>query len=150
MNPHRYRRSHNLTEKSDVYSFGIVLLELITGQPAIIKHMDHIHVMQYVGEYLEKGEITSVIDEQMEGDFNLDSVCKAIEISVACTRAMSTQRVTMSEVLMGLKECLEMEMARGPNNRASRVALKMNGLRMDHSPDICSMDFELMTGPSGR
>ncbi|MFS7916732.1 putative transferase, protein kinase RLK-Pelle-LRR-I-1 family [Helianthus anomalus] len=50
----KYRRSHNLNEKSDVYNFGIVLLELITGQPAIIKRMDHIHIMQYVGHYLKK------------------------------------------------------------------------------------------------
>ncbi|KAI3754219.1 hypothetical protein L1987_53998 [Smallanthus sonchifolius] len=145
-----YRRSHNLNEKSDVYSFGIVLLELITGQPAIIKSTDHIHIMQYVGPYLEKGEVTSVIDEQMGGDFNLESVWKAIEISVACTRAMSTQRVTMSEVLTGLKACLEMEMTRRPRNRSNHVVQNMDGLRMDHSPDFSSMDFELMTGPSGR
>ncbi|KAL8243449.1 hypothetical protein R6Q59_009707 [Mikania micrantha] len=147
-----YRKSRNLNEKSDVYSFGIVLLELITGQPAIIKNMDHIHIMQYVGTYLQKGEITSVIDEQMGGDFNLDSLLKAIEISVACTQPMSTQRVTMTEVLTGLKSCLEMEMTRGLRNqaRANHVVHSMDGLRMDHSPDICSMDFELMTGPSGR
>ncbi|XP_076921825.1 putative LRR receptor-like serine/threonine-protein kinase At4g29180 [Bidens hawaiensis] len=145
-----YRRSHELNEKSDVYSFGIVLLELITGQPAIIKSDDHIHIMRYVGWYLNKGDITSVIDEQMGGDFNLESVCKAIEISVACTRATSTQRVTMSEVLTGLKACLKMEMARGPRNRANVVVHNMGGLRMDLSPEFCSMDFELMTGPSGR
>ncbi|KAD4180352.1 hypothetical protein E3N88_28943 [Mikania micrantha] len=147
-----YRKSRNLNEKSDVYSFGIVLLELITGQPAIIKNMDHIHIMQYVGTYLQKGEITSVIDEQMGGDFNLDSLLKAIEISVACTQPMSTRRVTMTEVLSGLKSCLEMEMTRGLRNQAqaNHVVQSMDGLRMDHSPDICSMDFELMTGPSGR
>ncbi|XP_071729464.1 probable LRR receptor-like serine/threonine-protein kinase At4g29180 isoform X2 [Rutidosis leptorrhynchoides] len=142
--------SHNLNEKSDVYSFGIVLLELITGQPAIIKSMDHIHIMKYVGWYIKQGDITSVIDEQMDGDYNLDSVWKAMEVSVACTRAMSTHRLTMSEVLTGLKSCLEMEMAHGPKTPVNHGIRKMVGLRMDDSPEVCSMDFDLMTGPSGR
>ncbi|PWA64877.1 root hair specific 16 [Artemisia annua] len=145
-----YRRSHNLNEKSDVYSFGIVLLELITGQPAIIKNKDHIHIMHYVGPHLEQGDITSIIDEQMGDDYNLDSVWKAIEISVACTRSMSTQRMTMSEVLTGLKMCLEMELARGSRNKTNYVGQKMAVLKMDHSPEVCSMDFDLMTGISGR
>ncbi|KAL4563864.1 hypothetical protein LXL04_027912 [Taraxacum kok-saghyz] len=145
-----YRKSHNLNEKSDVYSFGIVLLELITGQPAIIKNMDHIHIIKYVGPYLEKGEITSIIDEQMEGDFNLDSMWKAIEIAVVCTRKVSSQRVNMSEVLTGLKACLELELGLGPRSGSNRGIQKMGGLRMDHSPEVYSMDFELMTGPSGR
>nr|XP_043627868.1 probable LRR receptor-like serine/threonine-protein kinase At4g29180 [Erigeron canadensis] len=145
-----YRESRNLNEKSDVYSFGIVLLELITGQPAIIKTTYHTHIIQYVTPYLEHGDITSIVDEQMEGDFNLDSVWKAIELSVACTRAKSTQRVTMSEVLTGLKSCLEMELARGPKNQVNHGSQKMVGLRMDHSPEVFSMDFDLMTAPSGR
>nr|XP_043628261.1 probable LRR receptor-like serine/threonine-protein kinase At4g29180 [Erigeron canadensis] len=145
-----YRKSHNLNEKSDVYSFGIVLLELITGQPAIIKTTYHTHILQYVSPYLEHGDITGIIDEQMEGDFNLDSVWKAIELSVACTRAKSTQRVTMSEVLTGLKSCLEMELACVPKILVNHGSQKIVGLRMDHSPEVCSMDFELMTAPSGR
>ncbi|XP_024959709.1 probable LRR receptor-like serine/threonine-protein kinase At4g29180 [Cynara cardunculus var. scolymus] len=145
-----YRRSHNLNEKSDVYSFGIVLLELITGQPVIIKCMDYVHIMQYVGPYLEKGEITTIVDEQMGGDFNLDSVWKAIEVAVACTRAKSTERVTMSEVLIRLKVCLEMELARGGRNPTNHMNVKTASLRIDYSPDVCSMDLDLMTGPSAR
>ncbi|KAI3709603.1 hypothetical protein L2E82_39369 [Cichorium intybus] len=145
-----YRKSHNLNEKSDVYSFGIVLLELITGRPAIIKSMNHIHITEYVGAYLEKGEITSIIDAQMEGEFNLDSVWKAMEVAVACTRSTSSKRMTMSEVLTGLKACLEMELTRGSRNGSTRENQKMVGFRMDYSPEVYSMNFEVMTGPSGR
>ncbi|KAI3495795.1 hypothetical protein L1887_38141 [Cichorium endivia] len=145
-----YRKSHNLNEKSDVYSFGIVLLELITGRPAIIKSMNHIHITEYVGAYLEKGEITSIIDAQMEGEFNLDSVWKAMEVAVACTRSTSSKRLTMSEVLTGLKACLEMELTRGSINGSTRENQKMVGFRMDYSPEVYSMNFEVMTGPSGR
>ncbi|KAI3709601.1 hypothetical protein L2E82_39367 [Cichorium intybus] len=145
-----YRKSHILNEKSDVYSFGIVLLELITGRPAIIKSMNHIHITEYVGAYLEKGEITSIIDAQMEGEFNLDSVWKAMEVAVACTRSTSSKRMTMSEVLTGLKACLEMELTRGSRNGSTRENQKMVGFRMDYSPEVYSMNFEVMTGPSGR
>jgi hypothetical protein len=33
----RYNRLSRMKEKSDVSSFGVVLLEIITGQPAITK-----------------------------------------------------------------------------------------------------------------
>jgi len=37
-----------LKEKSDVFSFGVVLLEIITGQPAITKSEEKAHIIQWV------------------------------------------------------------------------------------------------------
>ncbi|KAL7162569.1 hypothetical protein ACSBR2_042962 [Camellia fascicularis] len=50
-----YYSTSRLTEKSDVYGFGVVLLELITGQPAIIKSDENIHVVNWVKPMLERG-----------------------------------------------------------------------------------------------
>ena len=50
-----------MTEKSDVYSFGIVLLELITGKPAIMKDEDNIHIVQWVRSLIEREDIVSIV-----------------------------------------------------------------------------------------
>ncbi|KAK9947883.1 hypothetical protein M0R45_003481 [Rubus argutus] len=69
-----YYSSHKLNEKSDVYGFGVVLLELITGQPAVIRSDERIHIVEWVSPQLQKGDIASVVDPRMEGDFDVNSI----------------------------------------------------------------------------
>ncbi|KAK3018455.1 hypothetical protein RJ639_004272 [Escallonia herrerae] len=144
-----YYSSHKLNEKSDVYSFGIVLLELITGQPAIIKSNDSIHIVEWVSPILERGEVQIVIDQRLHGDFDLNSVWKALEVTKACTTAKSVKRATMSFVLTELKECLEMELAREGRPKTKRVPGEIY-VPTYSSADVSSVDYESMTGPFAR
>ncbi|EXB24690.1 putative LRR receptor-like serine/threonine-protein kinase [Morus notabilis] len=107
-----YYSSQKLTEKSDVYSFGVVLLELITGQPAIIKTDETVHVIQWVSSELEQGDIKSIVDQRLQENFDVNSVCKTLEVAMACTTSHSQQRATMSYVLAELKQCLEIELSK--------------------------------------
>ena len=66
--------SNRVTEKSDVYSFGIVLLELITGKPTIIKDEDKIHIVQWVRSFMERGDIATIVDPRVQGNFNTNSI----------------------------------------------------------------------------
>ncbi|XP_030972959.1 LRR receptor-like serine/threonine-protein kinase IOS1 [Quercus lobata] len=103
--------SYRLTEKSDVYSFGVVLLEIITSRPVIERSDENIHISQWVRIMLDKGDIQNIVDPRMYGDFNVNSAWKAIEIAMACVSSTSTERPSMSEVVMKLKECLKSELA---------------------------------------
>ncbi|RVW51923.1 putative leucine-rich repeat receptor-like protein kinase [Vitis vinifera] len=105
-----YQLTGNLNKKSDVYSFGIVLLELITGQPAI-KNPGSIHIVGWVSPMIERGDIQSIVDPRLQGDFHTNSAWKALEIALACVALTGMQRPDMSHVLADLKECLEIEMA---------------------------------------
>ncbi|RWR78173.1 putative LRR receptor-like serine/threonine-protein kinase [Cinnamomum micranthum f. kanehirae] len=80
-----YYISNQLNEKSNVFSFGIVLLELITGQPAIIKTSERIHIPQWVSPLRARGEITSVVDPRLKEEYDVNSAWKAVEITMACT-----------------------------------------------------------------
>ena len=106
----RYQSTGNLNKQSDVYSFGIVLLELITGQPAI-KNPGRIHIVGWVSPMIERGDIQSIVDPRLQGDFNTNSAWKALEIALACVASTGMQRPDMSHVLADLKECLGIEVA---------------------------------------
>ncbi|PQP92354.1 senescence-induced receptor-like serine/threonine-protein kinase [Prunus yedoensis var. nudiflora] len=106
-----YYLSNMLNEKSDVYSFGIVLLEIITSRPALSKTHEKIHIGQWVSFMVEKGDIRSIVDSRLKGNFNSNSAWKAVEVALACVSSSSTKRPTMSQVVTELKECLAAELA---------------------------------------
>ena len=106
----RYYLTTRLDEKSDVYSFGVVLLELVTGQPPIIKGEESfIHIVHWVSPILERRKIRDIVDQRLRGDFEMNSVWKVVEISMACVARSSSTRPTMSNVLQELKGCLNID-----------------------------------------
>uniref|UniRef100_A0A2C9UZW7 non-specific serine/threonine protein kinase n=1 Tax=Manihot esculenta TaxID=3983 RepID=A0A2C9UZW7_MANES len=105
-----YSVTNWLTEKSDVYSFGVVLLKIITGRPVIAGGGErNIHLRQWVSSLLANGDIKNVVDPRLGGDFDNNSVWKAVEIAMACTTPISAGRPTMHQVVTELNECLATE-----------------------------------------
>ncbi|XVF25075.1 hypothetical protein REPUB_Repub13aG0182500 [Reevesia pubescens] len=109
-----YSISNRLTEKSDVYSFGVVLLEIITSRPVIerISRDETSHIRQGVSFMLSKGDIKNIVDPRLQGDFDTNSVWKAVEIAMACVSLASIKRPTMNYVVSELTECLSSEIDR--------------------------------------
>ncbi|KAL4596813.1 hypothetical protein ACB092_12G190200 [Castanea dentata] len=136
----QYYNTQKLNEKSDVFSFGIVLLELITGQPATVKNDEPIPLVHWVSPKLEMGDIESIVDKRLQGDFDVNYVQKALELAMTCTTPTSSQRATMSLVLSDLKECLAMELSHSEE--------KNKGLREKISSK--SYNSSEMTGPFAR
>ncbi|KAI5555567.1 hypothetical protein BDE02_19G090900 [Populus trichocarpa] len=94
-----FRASGNLNKKSDIYSFGILLCELITGQPPLIRgHQGHTHILQWVSPLVERGDIQSIIDPRLQGEFSTNCAWKALEIALSCVPPTSIQRPQYSNV----------------------------------------------------
>ena len=122
---YRSQTSGNLNKKSDVYSFGIVLFELITGRPAIMKgHEKNTHVLDWVYPLIKSGDIGSIVDPRLHEEFNTNSARKAVEIAMSCRTSPAIQRPDMSQVLVELKECLDLEEAHG---RSQTLEIEANG-----------------------
>ncbi|ONI15672.1 hypothetical protein PRUPE_3G054500 [Prunus persica] len=107
-----YHTTGWLNEKSDVYSFGVVLLEIITSRHAISRTQEKVHVSQWVSSMLAKGDIKTIVDPRLHGDYEINSAWKAVELAMECVSDTSTRRPNMSAVVIGLKECLAAELAR--------------------------------------
>ncbi|XP_010438298.1 PREDICTED: probable LRR receptor-like serine/threonine-protein kinase At4g29180 [Camelina sativa] len=117
IDPEHYR-TFVLNEKSDVFSFGIVLLELITGQRAIIKteEGDNISVVDYVWPFFEARELDGIVDPLLRGDFSEDSAWKFVEVAMSCVRERGSSRPTMNQIVTELKQCLAAELDREPQS----------------------------------
>ncbi|OAO96215.1 hypothetical protein AXX17_AT5G59050 [Arabidopsis thaliana] len=119
-----YYRTSRLTEKSDVYSFGIVLLEMITNEPVIDQARAKTHITEWVGFELNSGDISSIMDPNLHGDYDSRSAWRALELAMSCANPSSTRRPSMSQVVIELKECLVSEnsrrnMSRGMESQSS-------------------------------
>ncbi|XP_019092970.1 PREDICTED: receptor-like protein kinase At5g59670 isoform X2 [Camelina sativa] len=115
-----YYRTNRLAEKSDVYSFGIVLLEMITNQPVInnqASEKSHIHIAQWVGFQITKGDILEIMDPNLGKDYHTNSAWRALELAVSCVDSSSSKRPSMSEVIHELKECIVCENSRISKDR---------------------------------
>ncbi|XP_024178652.2 LRR receptor-like serine/threonine-protein kinase IOS1 [Rosa chinensis] len=106
-----YKQLNRFNEKSDVYSFGIVLLEIITGRPAVSRTRERIAINEWVGSIIPKGDIDTIVDQRLKGIFNVSSAWKVVEIAMACVSPETNKRPTMSRVVGELKQCLETQLS---------------------------------------
>lgn len=113
----RYYQTHRLSEKSDVYSFGIVLLEIITNQLVIDQTREKPHIAEWVRFLLTSGDIESVMDPNLKGDYGSDSAWKVLELAMSCSRLSSAERPNMAQVVHELNECLMYEKSRRGNSQ---------------------------------
>ncbi|KAL4625882.1 hypothetical protein ACB092_05G057600 [Castanea dentata] len=137
-----YYKSNSLNEKSDVYSFGVVLLKIITNRPVIGRSQDRTHISQWVSFMLAKGDIQNIVDPRLGGDFNVNSVWKAVEVAVVCVSPTSSRRPTiMSQVVTELKESLTTELSQ---------KMEGNGVELKDSFDMINMDLDTELNPLAR
>ncbi|KAL5130193.1 putative serine/threonine-protein kinase PBL9 [Glycine soja] len=102
-----YLATGNLSSKSDVFSFGVVLLEMLSGRRAVDKNRpsgQH-NLVEWAKPYLaNKRKLLRVLDNRLEGQYELDEACKVATLSLRCLAIESKLRPTMDEVATDLEQ----------------------------------------------
>ncbi|TXG68739.1 hypothetical protein EZV62_003674 [Acer yangbiense] len=88
--------------------------EIITSKSPIIRTNEYekTHLSQWVDSLLAQGDIRNIVDSRLQGDFDINSVWKAVEVAMACLSPSANKRPSMTVVVMELNESLATEMAR--------------------------------------
>ncbi|KAL1201980.1 putative LRR receptor-like serine/threonine-protein kinase [Cardamine amara subsp. amara] len=102
-----YHKIGLLSMKSDVYSFGVVLLEIISGRPVIHLSRDIENIVEWTRSIIENGDIESLVDPNLNQDYDTGSAWKVLELAMSCVNLSSKERPNMSQVVHELNECVE-------------------------------------------
>ncbi|KNA09456.1 hypothetical protein SOVF_153340 [Spinacia oleracea] len=108
-----YYSTLQLTEKSDIYSFGVVLLELICGREPYNRRSgtpDTFNLVLWAKPFLQAG-MFEVVDDNLVGDFDMESMRKAATIASRCVERDASIRPNAAEVLQELKESYSLQLA---------------------------------------
>ena len=61
---------------------------------------------------LDSGNVESIADAKLEGNFDITSLWKAVQIAMACVSLTAIGRPNMTKVVNALRECLALEQDR--------------------------------------
>ncbi|WVZ95916.1 hypothetical protein U9M48_041622 [Paspalum notatum var. saurae] len=115
-----------ITPKVDVYSFGMVLLEIISGRRnALEMHTSsNYHAAYFPVQAISKlheGDIQSLADPQLQGDFDLEVVERVCKVAFWCIQDDECDRPTMGEVVQALEGLQELDMPPMPRLLAAII-----------------------------
>ena len=116
-------------------------MEIITNQAVMAENEEPGHISERVNSMISKGDIRAIVDSSLEGNFDINSAWKAVEIAMACVSPNPYERPMISVVVIELQEALATELARTKHDSGA-------DLRYSVAPVSVNVDTEFM--PSAR
>jgi serine/threonine protein kinase len=116
-----------ITPKIDVYGFGMVLMEIISGkrnasETFTSSSCDAEYFPVEAISKLHEGDVRSLVDPQLNGDFDVEQVERVCKVACWCIQDNESDRPTMGEVVWVLEGLQEIDMPRMPRLLAAMTA----------------------------
>ena len=84
-------------------------MEIISGQQPCIISPERIHIVKWVSLKVHTSDIKNIVDPSLQGNFDINVAWKIVEVSMSCTSENAEERITMSNVVVQLKQGLAMD-----------------------------------------
>ncbi|KAJ4892919.1 Receptor-like cytosolic serine/threonine-protein kinase RBK2 [Raphanus sativus] len=84
-------------EKTDVFAFGVLLLELITGHPALDESQQSL--VLWAKPLLDKKDIEQLVDPSLGDEYNIEELRRLTSTASLCIEQSSLLRPRMSQVV---------------------------------------------------
>ncbi|CAI0451217.1 unnamed protein product [Linum tenue] len=68
------------------------------------------YIVHWINPIIEAGDIRSIVDPRLQGEFSTNSAWRAVEVAMLCIASTAARRPDMSNVLAELKECAALDM----------------------------------------
>ncbi|XP_039001644.1 cold-responsive protein kinase 1-like [Hibiscus syriacus] len=90
-----------LTRKADIYGFGVLLIEIITGRCNTNTRLPvgEQYILGRTWELYERNELIVLVDDLLNGDFDVEEACRYLKIGLLCTQDAPKLRPSMSSVV---------------------------------------------------
>ena len=99
-----------MTKKSNVYTFGAILLEIMSGRPALDRNrpkLEERNLVKWAKPYLLSNRLISqVMDARIEGEYPVHEVKKVAKIVMQCVTDDPNLRPTMDDVLSAMEQLM--------------------------------------------
>ncbi|KAL0341628.1 UNVERIFIED_CONTAM: Receptor-like protein kinase FERONIA [Sesamum calycinum] len=104
-----YLMTGKLTRKSDTYAFGVVLLEVLSGRPAVDPSfpVDEQILTKWAAENISKGKAVQIVASNLRGEISEDSLKAFVGVVERCLHDQPKKRPTMTQVVLQLELALE-------------------------------------------
>ncbi|CAL5409753.1 unnamed protein product [Camellia sinensis] len=92
------------SDKSDVFSFGVLLLEIICGIKNTSFHYNerYTSLLGYAWELWSEGRALDLMDQEVADSYSFTEVMRSIHVGLLCVQDHTTDRPTMSTVVLML------------------------------------------------
>jgi len=94
------------------------------------------HISERVSSMISRGDIRAIVDSRLEGNFDINSAWKALEIAMSCVSPNPNERPMMNVVVIELQATLATELTRTEHNNGGDPMYSVSAGSEDLYPDF--------------